>query len=385
MGETHSDKERQYMRRAIDLARRAAGYTSPNPMVGCVLVKDSRIVGEGFHAKPGTAHAETAALRAAGSEAAGATAYVTLEPCSHFGKTPPCADALVKAGVAKVVYAVSDPNPLAAGGAATLHQAGIVTEQGLCEDEARHLIRHWLHHLGAKRPHVTAKFAASLDGKIATRTGSSKWITNDMARLRGHDLRQECDAIIIGIETVIADDPSLTARGTLPAGRKDAAHPLRVVLDSTGRMPLDAKMLRSTTPGSTLIATTQKMPALKRQALENRNADVLVLPADGKGRPCPEALLTELGQRDVLSVMIEGGSAVLGSFFDAQLVDEVWAFIAPVIIGGTGPSPIGGTGPALIEDAFRLQSTHLEHLEDNILLRGEIDRHREAASCSQAL
>ena len=384
MGATQNHNERHYMMRAIDLARRAEGFTSPNPMVGCVLVKDGRIVGEGFHARPGAAHAEAAALRAAGNDAAGATAYVTLEPCNHFGKTPPCAAALIKAGVARVVYAVSDPNPLAAGGAATLRDAGIETAQGLCEDEGRQLIRFWLHHISTGRPHVTAKFAASLDGKTATGRGDSKWITSAEARLRGHDLRHACDAIIVGMGTVLADDPALTARPELPAGRRDAAHPLRVVLDSTGRMPLDATMLRATTPGKTLIATTRQMPALKKTALENRGAEVLVLPADTHGRPDVAALLTTLGDRGLLSVMVEGGSTTLGSFFDRGIVNEVWAFIAPVIVGGTGPSPVGGTGPDLVADAFRLRNTTLEQIGDNILMRGDVIPPAKEASCSQA-
>ena len=287
--------DRSYMMRAIDLARRAEGYTSPNPMVGCVIVKAGRIVGEGFHAKPGSAHAEVAALRAAGAEAKGASAYVTLEPCNHTGRTGPCTEALIAAGIAHVVYAVADPNPLAAGGARRLRAAGIRVESGLCEPEARQLARFWLHRQATGRPYIVAKYAASLDGRIATRSGDSKWITSDAARLRAHDLRQACDAIIVGAETVLKDDPSLTARPSLPAGRRDGAHPLRVILDSRGRVPVDAKVFRSTTPGKALVITTKAMPMLKQSALENRGVEVIKMPAETAGRPSIAAVVGLLG------------------------------------------------------------------------------------------
>ncbi|MCI5048142.1 MAG: bifunctional diaminohydroxyphosphoribosylaminopyrimidine deaminase/5-amino-6-(5-phosphoribosylamino)uracil reductase RibD [Aquisalinus sp.] len=376
--------ETPYMMRAIDLARRAEGYTSPNPMVGCVLAKDGRILGEGFHARPGTPHAEANALRAAGEQAHGATAYVTLEPCNHYGSNPPCTEGLIKAGVAEVVYAVSDPNPVAAGGDDRLRDAGIKVRSGLCASEAAHLNRFWLHHIRQQTPYVIAKFASSLDGKIATRTGDSKWITSEAARLRGHDLRQACDAIIVGVDTIISDDPSLTARGKLPAGHRQAAHPLRVVLDSTGRVPLEAKIFRSTTPGKTLLATTTAMPALKEQALRGRGVEVVRLKADTAGRPDLSSLLTALHERNVLSCMIEGGGKVLGSFFDARLVDEVWAFIAPVIIGGDAAVPVAGLGAETLDNAFRLQNTEIEQLHGTLLMRGAVSKHNSEATCSQA-
>ncbi len=376
--------ETPYMMRAIDLARRAEGYTSPNPMVGCVLVKDGRIVGEGFHARPGTPHAEANALRAAAEQAKGVTAYVTLEPCNHYGSNPPCTEGLIKAGVYEVVYAVSDPNPVAAGGDDRLRDAGIKVRSGLCASEAAHLNRFWLHHIRQQKPYVIAKFASSLDGKIATRTGDSKWITSEAARLRGHDLRQACDAIIVGVDTIISDDPSLTARGKLPAGHRQAAHPLRIVLDSTGRVPLEAKIFRSTTPGKTLVATTTAMPALKEQALRGRGVEVVRLKADTAGRPDLSSLLTALHERNILSCMIEGGGKVLGSFFDAGLVDEVWAFIAPVIIGGYAAVPVAGLGTETLDNAFRLQNTEIEQLDDTLLMRGAVLKQHSEATCSQA-
>ncbi len=365
-------EDTHYMMRAIELARRAEGFTSPNPMVGCVLVKDGRIIGEGYHARPGAAHAEAAALRVAGNKARGATAYATLEPCNHFGSNPPCTEGLISAGVAEVVYAVADPNPVAAGGAARLLEAGISVREGVCGVEAENLIRFWLHRIRTKSPYVVAKFAASIDGKIATRTGDSKWITSDEARLRGHDLRQACDAIIVGVDTIIADDPALTARPDLPAGRRDAAHPVRVILDSGGRIPMGAAVLHSTTPGQTLIATTEAMPAMTEQALKDGGAEVLRLPGDDQDYPSLAALLEALAERGFISCMIEGGSKVLGSFFDQNLVNEVWAFLAPMVIGGSGPGPVGGLGPDNLAAAFRLQNPALEQLGDSILVHGQI-------------
>jgi len=377
MGDTRS-----YMMRAIDLARRAEGYTSPNPMVGCVIVKGGRIVGEGFHARPGGAHAEVAALREAGDEAKGATAYVTLEPCNHTGRTGPCTEALMKAGIAHVVYAVADPNPLAAGGAKRLRDAGIRVESGLCEPEARELARFWLHRQQTGLPFVIAKYAASLDGRIATKTGDSKWITSDAARLRAHDLRHAADAILVGAETVLKDDPSLTARPALPAGRKDASHPVRVILDSRGRVPVDAKVFRSTTPGKAMVISTSAMPMLKVKALENRGVEVIRLKPGANGRPALADVLKLLASKGFLSVMVEGGGIVLGAFFDEGLVDEVWAFIAPVIIGGGKPA-INGTGGEKIADAFRLDAPVTEHHDGTLLIRGRIAREKQEAACSQ--
>ena len=392
MGAVMGSDDRSYMMRAIALAERAVGYTAPNPMVGCVIVKDGRIVGEGFHARPGAAHAEPVALRAAGAEAKGATCYVTLEPCNHTGRTGPCTEALIEAGVARVVYAVADPNPLAAGGADRLDAAGISVEAGLCEAEARHLARFWLHAQATGTPYVIAKYAATLDGRIATRTGESKWITSEAARIRAHDLRQACDAIIVGAETVLKDDPSLTARPHLPAGRRDAAHPLRIILDSKGRVPVDARVFRSTTPGKAMVVTTDAMPMLKQKALANRNVELLKLRADETGRPDLTALMATLGARGLLSVMVEGGGTVLGRFFDLGLVDEVWAFIAPVVLGG-GRAAIAGTGAARMADAWRLDDPATEHHDGTILVRGRLAGQKAAApgltprlkeaSCSQ--
>ncbi len=361
-----------YMKRAIMLAARAEGRTAPNPLVGCVLVKDDKIVGEGWHEGPGLDHAEIAALKAAGDNARGATCYVTLEPCNHQGRTGPCVDALIDAGIGDVIYALADPNPIASGGSARLGEAGIRITHGVCEKEARSLNRFWLHSLEAKRPFVVAKFAASLDGKIATASGDSKWITGESARARAHDLRREVDAVIVGADTVIADDPALTGRGDL----QETRYPLRIVLDSTARTSPGAKVFDRIGEGAMLV-TTKAAPENRLARFREHGVEILTLDTGRNSRPDPEALLTTLGGRGLNGVMIEGGGAVLGSFFDEGLVDEVWAFIAPVIIGGAGQSPVAGAGVTSIADAFRLEDIETQILCPDILVRGRVKKQRD--------
>ncbi|MEL7027613.1 MAG: bifunctional diaminohydroxyphosphoribosylaminopyrimidine deaminase/5-amino-6-(5-phosphoribosylamino)uracil reductase RibD [Pseudomonadota bacterium] len=374
-----ADAER-HMRRALKLAERGAGFVSPNPLVGCVIVRDGAVVGEGWHHAAGEPHAEVEALKAAGENARGATLYVTLEPCNHHGRTPPCTDAILAAGVTEVVYAAADPNPKAAGGAARLAEAGVRVRGGVCENDAHAQNRVFFASLLSNRPYVFAKFAASLDGKIATRTGDSQWITGREARARGHDLRQMADAILVGADTVIADDPSLTAR---PEGRTPA-HPLRVILDSRGRTPIEARVFDPELPGRTLIAGVDTPSPLRAAALAARNVEVLTVAPDDKGRVDIAALLIALKARGVQSVMVEGGGAALGSVFDAGLVDEVWAFLAPVIIGGESPSPVGGLGVASLAEAFRLNACEVEQAGTDILLRGLVQRQRTEAACLRA-
>lgn len=356
-----------YMKRALMLAARGEGRTAPNPLVGCVLVKDDKIVGEGWHEGPGLDHAEIAALKSAGDKARGATCYVTLEPCNHTGRTGPCVEALIEAGVAEVSYALADPNPVAMGGAARLGEAGIKVTQGVFEKEARSLNRFWLHSLDAKRPFVVAKFATSLDGKIATASGDSKWITGESARDRAHDLRREVDAIIVGADTVIADDPALTAR----IGLQETRCPLRIVLDSTARTFPGAKVYDRAGKGAMLV-TTKAAPESRLAAFREHGVEILTLDTGRNTRPDLEVLLKDLGARGLMGVMIEGGGAVLGSFFDEGLVDEVWAFIAPVIIGGAGQSPVAGVGISSIADAFRLEDIDTQTLCHDILVRGRV-------------
>ena len=380
MGEAHyhlmNPEHAGFMRRALELAARGEGLTTPNPVVGCVVAKDGVIVGEGWHMGPGRDHAEPAALKAAGEKARGASVYVTLEPCNHFGRTPPCAQALIESGVKEVFYALADPNPLAAGGAEALEAAGIKTHHGLLEKQGRRLNRIWLHNLTSDRPYVIAKFAISLDGKIATRTGHSQWITGTAARGRGHELRRLCDAIVVGAGTVIADDPALTTR--LDHGPddypyqdyKDRIQPLRVIMDTKGRTPPGAHVYDRAGAGA-LIATTDALKATQKARYKEHGVDVLPLPFDQNKRPDAHSLLTELKKtRDCQSVLVEGGAGVLGAFFDAGLIDEVYAFIAPILIGGAGPAPIGGLGAATIDDAIRLHDIETDYLGHDFLIHG---------------
>ncbi len=349
-----------HMRRALLLARRALGSVSPNPAVGAVIVKDGEVVGEGWTQPPGQAHAEVMALRHAGARARGATLYVTLEPCSHFGRTPPCADAVIAAGIAEVHAALIDPNPLVnGGGIARLRDAGIRTHVGEGKDEAREIIEAYIKHKTTGLPFVTAKFAMSLDGKIATRSGDSKWITGEEARRYVHELRAVSDAIIVGVNTVIADDPQLTARDA--EGKPLARQPLRVVVDSSGRTPKEARMLGE--PGKTLIATT-------RENLAWAGAETMLVPSRN-GLVDAGELLKKLGQRDVTSVFVEGGGTLLGSLFDQRLVDKVIAFVAPAIIGGrAAPSPVGGEGVETMADALRLQRVRVTQLGTDVAITG---------------
>lgn len=358
------------MRRALALARRAEGRTSPNPMVGAVVVKDGRVVGEGYHRRAGAPHAEAEALQQAGEAARGATVYVTLEPCAHHGRTPPCTEALIRAGVAEVYYAVQDPNPKVCGkGRAALLEAGIAVHVGLCEEEAEALNRPYFKHVTTGLPYVTAKFAMSLDGKIATRTGESKWITGESARRRVHELRNVSDALLVGAGTVLADDPLLTTRleGT------DIHHPVRIVADSRGRVPLSARVFSPDLPGRTVLATTDRAPEAHVQALRARGVEVWRLPAAGDGRVSLPDLLREVGKRDMVTLMVEGGSELLGALFAQGLVDRVWVFIAPIVIGGAGaPTPVGGTGVASLAEAIRFMPPVVEIVGQDLWLRAEV-------------
>ncbi len=360
-----------YMERALNLARRAEGFTSPNPMVGAVVVAANRIVGEGHHRRAGGPHAEVEALQAAGEAARGATMYVSLEPCNHYGRTPPCTKAIIEAGISQVYYAVADPYPPARGGHQALAAAGVAVQQGPCAAEARHLNRFFFHYADSGRPYVIAKFAASLDGKSATRTGHSQWITGPDARQRGHQLRQAVDAILVGAGTALADDPQLTTR--LP--QASVSHPLRVLLDSRGRVPLSARLFDPDLPGQTAVATTTAMPAGHRHQLEAQGVWVWQLQAAENGLICLPHLLERLGRQQVLSLLVEGGSTVLGAFFDEGLVHEVQAFLAPLLIGGqSATGPLGGCGAASLHDACRLHDVRLERVGEDLLYQGRVAR-----------
>jgi diaminohydroxyphosphoribosylaminopyrimidine deaminase/5-amino-6-(5-phosphoribosylamino)uracil reductase len=354
-----------WMHRALDLAERGRGYVEPNPLVGAVVVRDGECVGEGWHERYGQAHAEANALNAAGERARGATLYVTLEPCCHQGKTPPCTDAILRAGITRVVAAMPDPFPLVSGqGAERLRAAGVKVELGLGEAEARRLNAPYLHLLATGRPYVTAKWAMTLDGKIATAAGDSKWISNEQSRRQVHELRGRMDGIVVGIGTALADDPLLTAR---PPG---ARTPLRIVLDSCGRLPPGSQLARTARDVPTLIVTAAGLADQATAPLREAGCEVLPLPAEG-GRPRLDALLDELGRRRLTNVLVEGGSEVLGSFRDAGAIQEVYVFIAPRLAGGTAArTPVGGGGVRAIADAAALVEWQVEWVAGDLLVRG---------------
>lgn len=358
------------MRMALDLAARARGRTSPNPMVGAVVVKGGEVVGRGYHLRAGTPHAEIHALSEAGERAWGGTLYVTLEPCCHHGRTGPCAEAVVRAGIARTVVAMADPNPLVAGGGmARLKSAGIEVRLGVLEEEARRLNEVFIKYITTRRPFVVAKAAMSLDGKIATRSGKSRWITGPEARSHGHRLRDYYDAIMVGIGTVLADNPSLTTR--LPNG--EGRDPVRVILDSRGRTPPDALVLTQSSQAPTLIAVTGEAPPAKLAALRQAGAETLVV-NDGP-RVDLAALMKLLAEREITSVLIEGGSGVHASALAAGIVDKAAWFIAPKIIGGQeAPGPVGGPGVDDPAGAVELELAKMSRLGPDILIEGYIKK-----------
>jgi diaminohydroxyphosphoribosylaminopyrimidine deaminase/5-amino-6-(5-phosphoribosylamino)uracil reductase len=355
------------MRRALDLAREAFGTTSPNPNVGCVIVRDGSMVGEGYTQPPGGPHAEVVALRAAGDKARGATAYVTLEPCSHHGRTPPCTDALIAAGVSTVVYAVEDPDTKVAGsGHKALEAAGIAVETGDGAEESARVLEAYIKHRRTGLPFVVVKYAATLDGRIAASSGDSRWVSGPETLAWAHANRPKLDAILVGSSTVVIDDPQLTAR---PGGTESERQPLRVVLDSRGRIPATARVLAGRS--RTLVVTTAASSSEWRRAIEATGAEVLVLDAVEGGHVPLRPMLEELGRRGVLLLLVEGGGIVIGSFFDQRLVDKVTAVIAPMIVGAAdAPSAVAGKGAAYMRDAVRLRDVEVERLGDDVLVTG---------------
>ena len=344
-----------YMHLALRLAQRAMGRTSPNPMVGAILVKSGRIIGQGYHRKAGSPHAEVEALRQAGRRARGSTLYVTLEPCNHAGRTSPCCDAILAAGVTRVVAATRDPNPITNGrGFARLRRAGIDVVTGVFQAAAGRLNAPFWSVMTTGLPWVVAKIGQSLDGKIATARGEARWITSSAARRVGHHWRGRVDAVLVGINTVLQDDPLLTARGV----RQRAGHPIKVIVDSRLRTPATARCLSAQPPAPTIVAAT-RTPEAARARLERRGAEVVTLPAR-RGRVPLARLFRWLARRGVQSILIEGGGEVLAGALAERLVHRVIVFIAPMLIGGrTAPTSVGGPGVARLAQAIRLDDvTH---------------------------
>ncbi len=353
------------MQRALDLARDAGHCVSPNPMVGAVVVAaDGSVAGEGVTQPPPGPHAEIVALEAAGERTRGATMYVTLEPCAHHGQTPPCTEAIIAAGVAEAHYAVRDADTQVDGrGHEALEKAGIRTVSGEGEEEARRINEAFFKHRTTGLPFVVAKFAASLDRRIAAASGDSRWVSGAETREWAHVLRTRIDAILVGSSTVLVDDPLLTAR---PGGEEAARQPLRVIVDTRGRTPPMAQALIG--ESKTLVATGPDSPPEWRAALEARGAEVLPLPLTGEHVDVRK-LLDELGKRDIVSLLIEGGGVILGAFFDAGLIDKLHAVIAPLIVGAAdAPAAVAGEGAYRMADALRLSRMTVEYLGDDLLV-----------------
>ncbi|WP_421662157.1 bifunctional diaminohydroxyphosphoribosylaminopyrimidine deaminase/5-amino-6-(5-phosphoribosylamino)uracil reductase RibD [Lysinibacillus telephonicus] len=356
--------DREYMQLALDLAASAKGNTNPNPVVGAVLVKDGLIVGTGLHRKAGEPHAEVHAFNMAGEHAKGATLYVTLEPCSHFGKTPPCANLVKESEVSRVVVATMDPNPSVAGrGIRLLQEAGIQVEVGVLEEEARKLNERFIHNMLTSRPFVISKFAMTLDGKIATHTGHSKWITSEEARLQVHELRNEVDAILVGIGTVLADNPSLTTR--LPD--REGKNPIRVILDSELKTPLDANIV-NTIDASTIIVCGPNVEAAKVSQLQEKGVKVISVTKNDHGLDLEE-MLNELYKNGITDVLVEGGAEVNASFLRAGLINKFLAYVSPKILGGRkSKTPFTGIEVDTIDEALQLEIDSVEKIGPDLCI-----------------
>lgn len=351
--------DEQYMQLAIQLAKNTQGQTSPNPVVGAVVVKDQRIVGMGAHLKAGEAHAEVHALQMAGEEANGATIYVTLEPCSHYGKTPPCADLIIQKEIKRVVIACTDPNPKVAGtGIDKLQCAGIEVVTGILKEEAIELNQVFFHYIQTGTPFVTLKTAVSLDGKTATVTRESKWITGEQAREDVHMYRHRHEGILVGVETVIQDNPSLTAR--LPAGGRN---PIRIVLDNSLRIPIDARIINDDA-APTWVVTAKHPPKEKVRQLHDLNITVIEMDTE---QIEISALLKCLGERGLMSLFVEGGATVHGSFLTADAFQQALVYVAPTLLGGkNAPAAFLGEGISLLRDAPALTFQTVEQLGDDL-------------------
>ncbi len=356
--------DEQWMKRALRLAEKGRGRTSPNPMVGAILVKDGKVVGEGYHTKAGEAHAEIVALQKAGEEAKGAILYLNLEPCTHYGKTPPCAPQVIEAGVKRVVIGMKDPNPMVKGkGIEILRGAGLDVGVGILEKDCRRLNEAFCKYILKKEPFVILKVAATLDGKIAARNGDSKWISGEASRRFVHKLRNQVEGVLVGIGTVLKDDPLLTAR--IRGGRD----PYRIVLDSRLKIPEEAKVI-GTTPSKAIIASTELAPKEKIEKFEKRGVRVFILDSK-EGRVNLKSCLSKLGEIGVMTLLVEGGSQVNGSFLDEGLIDKLLLFLSPRLVGDPqAPGIFGGRGVSNLQEAIALKDIKPRRIGEDILIEG---------------
>lgn len=351
-----------FLKQALKLAKKGISWTNPNPLVGAVIVKNNSIIGKGFHRKIGFPHAEIEALNSLKTAAKGATIYVNLEPCAHFGRTPPCIEAIIKSGIKKVVCTSLDPNPKVNGkGLANLQKAGIVTSSGILEKDARKLNETFFTFHERKRPFIAIKFAASLDGKMATSTEDSKWITNESAREYARTLRAKHQAVLVGVNTVITDNPNLGVR------EKNKKDPIRIILDPKLRIPLNSEVLRDQ---NIMIATTTKAEKIKKQHLENLGVKFLVFDSE---HITIQQFLSALRKNGIISVLVEGGGKTLGNFVDSGIIDKVYIFHSPILLGGKEAVSIGGKGIEAVEKAIHLNNISYKKFDDNLLTIGYVN------------
>jgi len=361
--------DQHYMRLALNLARKAEGQTSPNPIVGAVVIKSGKVVAGGYHKKAGLPHAEIVALRKAGSKARGADLYVNLEPCCHYGRTPPCTEAIITAGIKRVVIGIRDPNHLVSGkGMRFLRKKGVEVVTGILKRDCEKLNESFLKYISTGRPWVILKSALSLDGKIATRTGNSKWITGSKARDYVHQLRGKVDAVLVGAGTVRADDPRLTARPKKGGMR----NPIRVIVAGKHSIPVSSKIFNNAHRERVIYATIASLPPARKKKLQKMGVVVLLI-KHKRGQVDLPLLMAKLGEMGITSVMIEGGSEISGSVFREKLVDKVIYFLAPKIIGGkNAPSPVGGRGVDQLKDFMQIKNMSVARLGDDLVVEGNI-------------
>jgi len=360
--------DEHFMRMALALAKKGQGYTSPNPMVGAVIVKDSKVIGSGYHQSFGEAHAEVNAIEEAGSQAKGATLYVNLEPCNHTGKTPPCSLKILEVGIKRVVMAMEDPNTIAGGGAVFLKEHGVEVLAGVCEATAKKLNEAFIKYVTKKRPFVLLKCAATLDGRIATRTGDSKWVTGDKARKFVHQLRHAVDAILVGIGTIHADDPRLTTRLDSDSGRD----PVRIVLDTHLSISPDARILQLDSNSDTILVTGSTVTEAKKKRVVKAGVRLLEQPVKN-GQIDLKSLMVGLGSIGITSLLVEGGSHVIASAIRSGIIDKALFFYAPKILGGDDGIPIcRGPGPERMQDSIRVKDIRVQRFDDDVMIEGYI-------------